>query len=327
LGISWFGYQVDHAEWEGFHFYDLIFPLFLFIVGVVIPFSLSRYTTSGASKAQAYRRITKRAIVLILLGFVYWGILQFNFSSFRWPGVLQRIGICYFFASVAVLHLRIRGQAILLAGLLLLYWAILLFIPAPGRTAGDLTMEGNLAGYIDRQLIPGTYCCYHYGDNEGLLSTIPALGTALLGVLTGHWLRSGKSRENILLGLLGGGAGCLIIGYLWWPVFPVIKNIWTSSYVMIAGGWSLLLLAAFYYIIELKQWKKWAFFFIVIGMNPITIYMMSTFVSFGAMGEFFLGGVAKLLPGLHDVVITIGTIACEWLVLYYFYKKGTFLRV
>lgn len=327
LNITWFGYQMEHAEWEGFHFYDLIFPLFLFIVGVVIPFSLSKYTVSGASRTGAYRRIVRRAILLILLGFVYWGILKFDFPHFRWPGVLQRIGICYFFASLAALHLKVRGQAILTAALLLGYWALLMFIPVPGFRAGDLTMQGNLPAFIDRAIIPGSFCCYQYGDNEGLLSTLPAIGTALIGVLTGQWLRSGKSQQKTLRGLLTGGGAFLVIGYLWWPLFPAIKNIWTSSYVMVAAGWSLLLLAVFYYIIEIRLWKKWAFFFVVIGMNPITIYIMDRFVSFGRMSEFFLGGTARLIPSAHDVILVIGTLACEWLLLLYLYRKKTFLRV
>jgi len=327
LGISFLGYQMDHAEWEGFHFYDLIFPLFLFIVGVVIPISLSKYTAPGTSRAPAYRRIIKRSVLLIVLGFVYWGILKFNFPEFRWPGVLQRIGICYFFASIAVLHLSIRGQAIFTAILLVGYWMILLLIPAPGFQAGDLTMGGNLAGYLDRLILPGKFCCYTFGDNEGILSTIPAIGTALLGAMTGHWLRSGRSQASILKGLVGGGAVCLAVGYLWWPLFPVIKNIWTSSYVMVAAGWSLLLLSLFYYIIDIRSWKRWAFFFIVIGMNPITIYLMGRFVSFGRISEFFLGGIAKLVPAAHDIIIVLGVLACEWIVLFYLQKNKTFLRV
>ena len=327
LNVTWLGYQMEHAEWEGFHFYDLIFPLFLFIVGVVIPFSLSKYTAPGAARGTAYRRILKRTILLILLGFVYWGILKFDFPHFRWPGVLQRIGICYLFASLAALHLRVRGQAILTAGLLLGYWAVLMLIPAPGFRAGDLSMQGNLPAYIDRALIPGTFCCYTYGDNEGLLSTLPAIGTALLGVLTGEWLRSGKPKVKTLQGLLGGAAAALTIGYLWWPLFPVIKNIWTSSFVMVAAGWSLLLLSVFYYVIEMRGWKSWAFFFVVIGMNPITIYIMDRFVSFSRMSEFFLGGAAKLIPAAHDVILVIGMLLCEWLVLYYLYRNKTFLRV
>ncbi len=319
--------QMEHVAWEGFRFYDLIFPLFLFIVGVVLPFSLTKYSADAADRKAAHWKVFRRAALLILLGWFYWGILQFDIPHFRWPGVLQRIGICYFFAALAVIHLRPRGQAILCATLLLGYWAILRFIAAPGFAAGDYSMQGNLGGYLDRLLIPGTFCCYPNGDNEGILSTIPAIGTALLGVLTGHWLRSGRARGTICLGLLGGALGCLIVGYLWWGVFPVIKNLWTSSYVMVAGGWSLLLLAAFYYAIDVAGWKRWAFPFVIIGVNPITIYLMKQFVPFERISQFFFGGLAHLVPDARVVVVASGALIIEWLVLRYLFRNGTFLKV
>jgi predicted acyltransferase len=326
--------QMEHVKWEGFRFYDLIFPLFLFIVGVVLPPSLAKYADRPSA---AYGRILRRTVLLILLGWFYWGILKLDFPNFRWPGVLVRIGICYGFAALAVLHLRARGLAILLVTLLLGYWGLLALVPAPGFAAGDYTMAGNLAGYVDRLLIPGKFCCYPYGDNEGLLSTIPAIGTAILGALAGIWLRSDRTGAAKTQGLLVAAVACLTIGYLWWPLFPVIKNLWTSSYVLVAGGWSLALLAIFYYLIDARhptpppdtaRTPGWpVFFFVVIGVNPITIYLLKQFVPFESVSRWFLGGLMRWFPAASQPLLFAGALTAEWLLLWYLYRKGTLLRV
>ena len=319
--------QTEHVSWEGFRFYDLIFPLFLFIVGVVLPYSLAKYRGKPEGQKAAYKRIFRRSGLLIMLGIVYWGNLQHGIQEFRWLGVLQRIGICYFFAALAVLLLDIRSLVFLWVGLLLGYWALLAWIPASGFAAGDFTMEGNLVGYVDRLLVPGKFCCYPFGDNEGLLSTIPAIGTTLLGALTGHWLRAKRSSNAKLMGLLAGAAFCLTVGWVWGHFFPIIKNLWTSSYVFIAGGYSLLLFAFFYYFIDILGWKHWTFFFVVIGMNPITIYFLQQFVDFDRMSRFFLSGFSRFSPTFEQVILLLGALVAKWLLLLYLYRKGTFLRV
>jgi predicted acyltransferase len=322
--------QMEHVEWDGFRFYDLIFPTFLFIVGVVLPFSLSQYTTlneSGRPRSAAWGRILRRTAMLIVFGWIYNGFLQFDFAQMRWTGVLQRIGIGYFFAAMAVLHLRLRGQVILFAAILAGYWAVLRFVPAPGFAAFDLTKEGNLVGYIDRLLLPGRFCCYKLGDNEGLLSMVPAIGTTLLGVLAGHWLRSEQTPVKKAVGLLFGAACCLAAGYAWSQSFPINKVLWTSSFVLWAGGWSLLLLATFYFVIDVLGFQRWAFVFIVIGMNPITMYMMQQFVDFKAMAQFFSGGILKYSGTAAPVVLALTGVTLKWLVLLFLYRKKTFLRV
>lgn len=319
--------QMKHVDWEGFHFYDLIFPLFLFIVGTVLPFSLAKYRNSGTGSSGVYLRIFRRAALLILLGLVYNGLLRLEFNDFRWPGVLQRIGLCYFFAALAVVYLGVRGQAVLLVGLLVGYWALLKFVAAPGFPPFDLTKQGNLVAYVDRLLVPGKLY-YGFGDNEGLLSTLPAIGTTLLGALAGNWLMSGRAPLVKFLGLIGGGAACLAAGYAWAGSFPLIKILWTSSYVLVAGGWSLALLALFYLVIDVCGWSRWAFFFTVIGMNPITIYIMSKFVDFKKMAEFFVGGLAQhTSEAAYAVIFALAVIAARWLVLLYLYRSKTFLRV
>ena len=202
--------------------------------------------------------------------------------NLRVTGVLQRIAICYGIAALIFLFTRVRTQAILFVAILVGYWAILMYVPSPDSKAGDLTMQTNLAGYLDRHYLPGKIykSFYGFGDNEGLLSTIPAVATTLLGVLAGHWLLSRRNRWTKAFGLAFAGLACLGLGLLWAQHFPIIKILWTSSYVLVAGGWSLLLLALFYTIIDAIGLRAWAFFFVVIGVNAITIYIAKEIIPF-----------------------------------------------
>jgi predicted acyltransferase len=330
LGTS-FAEQFEHVEWEGFRFYDLIFPLFLFTVGVVLPFSLRKYQTGDHPKSGALWRLARRVVLLFLLGLIYNGLLQFHFDTQRYPGVLQRIAVCYGIAALIYLFTTVRTQAIVFVAILLGYWALLALVPAPeSKKAGDYTKETNLSGYLDRQYLPGKIYDSYYGrgDNEGLLSTIPAVATALLGVLAGHWLLSSRGGWIKALGLVLAGLACLGLGTLWGQVFPIIKILWTSSYVLIAGGWSLLLLALFYTMIDVIKFRAWAFFFVVIGVNAITIYVASRIIPFNQIGRFFFGGVARIAgEPYRPLILAIATVAFEWLFLLYLYRNKTFLRV
>jgi predicted acyltransferase len=324
-----FAEQFEHVEWEGFRFYDLIFPLFLFTVGVVLPFSLRNYQTGDHSRSIAFGRLARRVVLLFLLGLIYNNLLKFDFASLRVTGVLQRIAICYGIAGVLLLLTKVRTQVILFFAILVGYWAIMMYVPSPESRAGDLTMETNLAGYLDRHYLPGKIYkpYYGYGDNEGLLSTIPAVATALLGVLAGHWLLSDWNRWSKAAGLAVWGLACLGLGTMWGRDFPVIKILWTSSYVLVAGGWSLLLLASFYTIIDVLKCRAWAFFFVVIGVNAITIYIASRIIPFDDIARFFFGGVAQLSRSFGPVVVPIGAVAIEWLMLLHLYRNKIFLRV
>ena len=319
-------HQLRHVKWKGFNFEDLIFPLFLFIVGVVLPFSVVRRVERGQSRSALYLHIFKRSVVLILLGLILNGLLRFDWAQMRWPGVLQRIGLCYFFAAIIVVHTKWRTQAIIIAAVLILYWPAMMLIPVPNYGAGDLTMEGCLSSYIDQQLIPGELY-YGFGDNEGLISTLPAICTVLLGTLAGHWLRSNRTGNRKAAGLAIAGIVSLFVGLLWGLVFPIIKIIWTSSYVLVAGGLSLLLLALFYWIIDVKGYSKWAFFFIVIGMNPITIYFMQRFVGFNRIAEFFLLGVAEHAELFKPLILLFGVLLVKWLFLWFLYRHRIFFKV
>jgi predicted acyltransferase len=324
-----FAEQFEHVRWEGFRFYDLIFPLFLFLVGVVLPFSLRKYQTGAHPRSTALGRIARRVVLLFLLGLICNNVLDFHFETLRVTGVLQRIALCYGIASLIFLFTKVRTQIILFVAILVGYWAILMYVSSPESRAGDLAMETNLAGYLDRHYLPGKiYAGYYgYGDNEGLLSTIPAVATALLGVLAGHWLLSDQSRWSKAAGLVAMGLACLGMGTLWGRDFPIIKILWTSSYILVAGGWSLLFLALFYTIIDVLKLRAWAFFFVVIGVNAITIYVAVRIVPFTVISRFLFGGVARLSGSLEMVILSVGTVLIEWLFLLHLYRKGIFLRV
>jgi predicted acyltransferase len=199
-------------------------------------------------------------------------------------------------------------------------------IPVPGFGAGVMTAEGCLSSYIDQQLIPGTLY-YGYGDNEGIISTLPAICTVLLGVLAGHWLRSDRSGSRKAAVLAVAGLGCVAAGYLWGLVFPIIKIIWTSSYVLYSGGWCLMLLALFYWIIDVKGYRKWTFFFVVIGMNPITIYFFDRFVGFEEIAGFFLSGLAENAGQIAPLILPLGALAVKWMFLWFLYRHRVFFKV
>jgi predicted acyltransferase len=318
--------QLEHVAWEGFRFYDLIFPLFLFLVGCVAPYSLAKYR---ATPTAVYGRILRRTLLLVLLGCICNNLLQFPWETMRWAGVLQRIGLCYGAAALVAVHCGVRGQSVFTLALLIGYWALLSFVAAPGFSAGDFTPAGNLAGYIDRQILPGKIYpeYYGFGDNEGLLSTLPAIATALLGVLTGEWLRSTARPWTKVAGLIGAAAVCLVAGWAWSFSFPIIKNIWTSSFVLVAAGWSLVLLAVFYALIDVLQWRWWAWGFVIIGMNAITIFVVPRFIDFAKISKYFLGGVASLSGEAGPTLLIAGSLAAKWLFLWYLYRQKVFLRL
>lgn len=322
--------QFTHPDWNGFRAYDLIFPLFLFMAGVSTPFSVGSRLEKGADKAVIARKIITRGLILVLLGIIYNnGLFVRAFEDTRFPSVLGRIGLAGMFAQLIYLYTKPRTQYICFVGVLLGYWACMMLIPVPGCGAGVLTMDCNLASYIDRMLVPGhLYKTIH--DPEGLFSTIPAIGNALLGIFAGTLLRTaGKSGNQKTVQLLTAGAAFLVLGWFWNFVFPINKNIWTSSFVLITGGLSLLLLAVFYWVIDVKGVDRWTFFFTVIGMNSILIYLAGEFIDFEYATRFFFGGLLKLTAS--DTMRALGGVlaflAVKWAFLYFLYRKKTFLRV
>ncbi|HTH32282.1 MAG TPA: DUF5009 domain-containing protein [Lacibacter sp.] len=328
VGIS---NQLHHSVWNGFTFYDLIFPLFIFIAGVSMPFSFSKQMNGlPDAKKKIYRSLVKRTILLLLLGMIVNGLLQFKpYDETRFASVLGRIALSCFFAAVIYLnasfHWRIAWVVLLLMG----YWMMLLFIPVPGFGTGNLTPEGNFAAYVDRLLLPGKLHRTIY-DPEGLLSTIPAVATALLGVFTGEFLRLQQyTAQRKALYLLIAAAMLLLAGWLWGFVFPINKNLWTGSFVLYTGGWSLLLLVMFYFVIDVKQLKTWSMPFVWLGCNSILIYMAAHgVINFLSTSEFLFGGIIKRFhPQWSEALLWAGVALIQFAVLYLLYKRKWFLKL
>jgi predicted acyltransferase len=321
--------QFEHPAWNGFHFYDLIFPLFLFISGVATPYSVGRELEKGTARKKLLLRVIRRGLTLVVLGLIYNNGLRLHpISEIRFASVLGRIGLAYMFANIIYLYTTRKGQVIWLVSLLIGYWLLLSFTSAPGFPPGDLTMRGNFASYLDRSILPGRlYLGVH--DPEGLTSTIPAIGTGLLGILAGQLLKNSPLAPAAKAGRLAvAGVISLVLALAWNMVFPINKNLWTSSFVLNVGGISLILLSLFYYIIDVRGHRKWAFFFSVIGMNSILIYLSPHFINWEYMTKGFFQWAGQLVGDPWDVfVMVLCFLAVKWTFLYILYKKKIFLRV
>jgi predicted acyltransferase len=267
-------WPLQHASWHGWTPTDLVFPFFLFIVGVAITLAFGSRVESGGSKRDLYLKVIKRSLIIFAIGLFLNGFPYFGLSELRIPGVLQRIAVCYLFASIIFLETEIRTQVVITIALLLVYWFLVRFIAAPGFAAGDLTKEGSLPSFIDRVVFgKHVWAQAQVYDPEGLLSTIPALATTLIGVLAGHWLRTKKSPYEKVAGLFVAGAICVAFGWAWNSFFPINKALWTSSYVLFTGGLALQLLALCYWVIDIKGYRRWAKPFEIFGVNAIALYV------------------------------------------------------
>jgi predicted acyltransferase len=267
---------LEHSKWDGLTPTDLVFPFFLFIVGVSITLALARRAEGGGAKRDLYLKIVRRTVIIFALGIVLTAFPYNDLAAFRIPGVLQRIAVCYFFAAIIFLNTRWRAQALIVVALLVLYWAAMKLTPVPGYGAGDLSMAGNLAAYVDRGVF-GRHTWKPLYDPEGLLSTTPAIATTLCGVLTGHLLRSRRVPLEKVAWMFVAGAICMIVGWAWNFWFPVNKALWTSSYVVLTAGMALELLAACYWIVDIKGYARWAKPFLAFGTNALVVYFLSEF--------------------------------------------------
>ena len=322
--------QLTHPAWNGFHFYDLIFPLFLFLAGVATPYSVGRDLENGKTRKELLFRVIRRGLLLVLLGIVYNNGLKFRASidDYRLCSVLARIGLAYMFANIIYLYSKQTVQAIWFVVLLVAYWLVLKFNSAPGFAPGDLSMEGNFASYIDRSILPGRlYLKIH--DPEGLMSLVPSISTALLGIMTGSLLKnSPKTKKEKVVYMAIAGIIFISIALIWNLDFPINKNLWTSSFVMLVGGLSLILLSLFYYIIDVLGYKKWAFFFKVIGMNSILIYVSGRVIDWEYANNGLFTWLFQLSGEPYDAVVkAIFYVLVQWGFLYFLYKKKVFLRV
>jgi predicted acyltransferase len=286
---------LEHAAWHGWTPTDLIFPFFLFIVGVSMAFSVLPRLEAGDAPGGLFARAAKRSAILVLLGLLLTAFPYYNLdlAHLRLPGVLQRIGLAFLLASAVVLFTRHRTQVGITAALLLGYWAAMMLVPVPGYGPGDLSKDGNLAAYVDRAVL-GTDHLWKTAktwDPEGLLSTLPAVATVLLGVFAGRWMRSGRSTADRLVGLFLAGTAAVTAGWMWNEVFPVNKALWTSSYVLLTAGLALHALAVCYWMVDVRGWRRWATPFVWFGMNAIAAFFLSGIVA-RLLGMIKPGGVA-----------------------------------
>jgi len=338
-------WPLKHAEWNGWTPTDLIFPFFLFIVGVAMAFSFNSRRERGESRGQLLRHVFWRGVILFALGLFLNGFPhQYSLSSWRVYGILQRIAICYVVAAVFALWAERRGWIVAVIGCLAGYWALIRYIPVPGFgvPAHDIPFldpDRNLAAWLDRQLLAGhLYDGTH--DPEGVLSTIPAIATTLLGLITGDWLRGTRTSKTkvagiALLGLAGIGAG-----EFWNLWFPINKNLWTSSFVLLSAGLALLCLGLCYWMLDVKHWRgRWATIFLVFGMNPIAAYVFAEVISHSLYRFSTAAGLSwqEVLyqsrfepfasPANASLLYAIGYVLVCWVVMWVLYRKRVFLKI
>ena len=358
-----FAGQLDHRTWAGFTFYDLIFPLFVFIAGVSLVYSLTRQIAQHG-RAAAAKRVFIRGTLLFVIGIFYSGGFTNPWPDMRLLGVLQRIALAYTGAGLLFCFLKPRALAAVGATLLVGYWALLTFVPirdlqldkaalaaqlgtpkptpaqvqiafdaTSARGAGHYEPGYNLTNHLDFQHLPGRKYDTYY-DPEGLLSTLPAIATCLLGVFAGLLLRRTDFDDaRKLRTLLIAGVVAVALGWLWHLQFPVVKKLWTSSFVLVAGGYSLLLIGAFYYVVDMRQWRGWCQPFIWIGMNPITLYISSNVIGYRRQAARFVGGDIKtwldghLGAGAGQGMLAIVGLALMFVLARFLYRRQIFLRV
>jgi predicted acyltransferase len=354
--------QLKHCDWEGFRFYDLIFPLFLFIVGVSLVFSLDKALVEGGRAAVLWR-VLRRSVLLFALGVFYYGGLSQPWPDVQLGGVLHRIAACYLFAALIYTFVRsVKGLATVSAVLLIGYWALVTFVPfpdlklekpvvseiaarigsespsviasaVPERVSGLYEQGRNLTNYFDFRFLPGKKAQIYY-INEGLLSTIPAIALSLFGAMAGLLLKRQEAPPRLkIVWLLAAGAAAAALGLLWGLQFPIIKRIWTSSFVLLAGGLSAMLLALFYWLVDVRQWRKWSQPFVWIGCNALVLYLASKIVNFQQLASYFVGGDVRrfmddhVAQGFGGLVIAVTSLALVLLLARFLYKRQIFIRV
>ena len=324
-----FSAQLRHPQWNGFTMYDLIFPLFIFLAGVSTPFSIGKALEEGNSKEKLLIRVFQRGIILIILGIIYNnGLTLKPLEEIRFSSVLGRIGITYIFANIIYLYVKPRWFLFWFAGLLLSYYFLLKFFSAPNFEAGDLTMEGNFASYIDRLLLPGKLSLKIH-DTVGFFNNIPAISNSLAGIMVGIFIKrnefSGIKKTLYLAGL---GLLSLLLAQLWNVDFPINKNLWSSSFVLQTVGLSLLLFSLFYYFIDVLGYQKWSVFFRVIGVNAILIYMSVKFIDWNFTArKFFEWTYQWVGDSWSMLMIPISILIIKWLFLRILYHYKIFLRI
>ena len=337
---------LEHAKWHGWTPTDLIFPFFLFIVGVAMAFSFGGQLERGAARGALMRKAAKRSAILFALGlalaaFPYYTL---DLAQLRIPGVLQRIGLCFLLASGLVLFTGPRAQGVATAVLLLGYWAVMMLVPVPGFGAGDLSPEGNVAAWVDRSVL-GTdhlWASAKTWDPEGLLSTLPAVATVLLGVFAGRWICGERTPAERAVGMFLAGNALVVLGLAWGQVFPINKNLWTSSYVVLTAGLALHFLATCYWLVDVRGWRRPARPFVLFGVNAIAAFFLSgifarvlNLVKVGGGAEpvalktwIYETAFASWLPPLNASLAFALCFVALWTgIMAGFYRRGIFIKV
>jgi predicted acyltransferase len=321
--------QMHHVSWEGFRFYDLIFPLFMFISGAAIPYGITSKVEKGISRQVLLKKILWRFVALVLFGIIYNGALRKGFTDLRYASVLGQIGVGYFFAALIFLYALRPGRIVLwLSGIMVTVAVLQLFIPAPGYGAGSFEKGASMNAWLDQLILPGRLHNEVF-DPEGILCMISAIAVTLMGGLSGYVIRSfSGSMQRKALWIALGGALAIVLALALNPVYPIIKKMWTLPYVLLAGGISALLLSLFYFVIDIKGFNKWTPFFIVFGMNSITIYMGVKILDFERASRFFLGWTQHHInEAWGGVFLASGVLILQWALMLFLYRKRIFLRI
>jgi predicted acyltransferase len=328
---------LTHAAWNGWHAADFVFPFFLFIVGVAIPLS-SRLVEGG--RGRIVRRILRRSAVLLLIGVFLSAFPVFDLAALRVPGVLQRIALCYAFAAILFASTSVSIQGAVTLSLLVVYWLLLRFVPVPGFGAGILEPDANLAAYLDRLVLGEHHLYRRTWDPEGLLSTLPAAATTLLGVLAGHWLRSSRASAEKAAGLVVMGATGLVLGEALGRIMPINKNLWTSSFVVLSGGVASLFLGVCYWIVDVRRIRRPFLPLVVFGVNSIAVYVASSLAT-ALLGTVKVDSGRQVLrlwiyrhlfghhlsPELGSLLYALGYVTLWLAPMGVLYKKKIYIRI
>jgi predicted acyltransferase len=320
--------QFEHPYWQGFTLYDLIFPLFIFVTGISANYSLGSALEKGARRSRLVRKVVSRGMILVLLGVVYNNGLTIKpLEEIRIMSVLGRIGLAYLFSSLIFIYTSPKIQMISFWGILFGYWLIMKFSSAPGYPAGDLTEEGNFSSWFDRTFLPGKLSRGIH-DTVGLFNNLPAISSGLAGIITGNLLRTKHFPDHFKIRtMVVAGIGCYLLAIFWDLVFPINKNLWSSSFVLQTVALSLGLMAAFYYVIDVKKWTK-ATFFRIIGMNSILIYMSGKFIQWSYTNKAFFQWLGDLAGDpFNAVILAMTMILVKWMFLAFLYQRKLFLKI
>lgn len=321
--------QLVHPEWNGFTFYDFIFPLFLFLAGTSLSFSLTKRLSKEISKTKILRKVFVRMLILIVLGILDKNapVNVFDPAHIRYGSVLGRIGLATFVGAVLYLNFSSKQRLILAIAILVSYYLLLILVPVPNYGVGNLSFEGNLVGWFDRNFMPGKLKQGTY-DELAILTQFPAICLTIFGMFAGDILLKKTATPIKLKWLFLSGLTGIITGLIWDFVFPINKHLWSSSFILLTSGLSFLLLVIFYWIIDVKNYKKWSFFFRVIGMNSLVIYLVMRFVDLNASSRLLFEGFYMHTPEKwHEVFNALGSMVIVWLFLYFLYRNKIFVKV